>query len=366
MKTTQREIRRRMQRAFTLVEVLIAVLVLSLGLLGLAAIFPAVIAQQRNAVDRTQGAVVAKVVQQSLNSSQFMVDFSGLRRDFWFSADAALGCGNGFDLDPDDMNFLWEPTWQWGQAGHMAISPAQVYRTSGMIVVGFGKFKDMNCADQSPEPEDLYRVPVTARLYPQPYTGEQPRYVWDFVPRRARLSGDSSDIEIAVFIRRIDPRIRVPRGKTLSDVLTGNNGVGVSQARLPLGADPANLLPTGDGAAVDGTGTYSMPLTMPVIVRSTEPDQIVLDASANATMRDLWKQAIASPGQIIIDNLGNVLNVIEVPEERNGELSIVVDHRYAEDATDFNFGVDPRGVKVEQILFTVQKPVRALTFRPDW
>ncbi len=46
-------------RAFSLVEILIAILILGLGLLGLGAVFPAVIAQQRGAVEKTQGAAVA-------------------------------------------------------------------------------------------------------------------------------------------------------------------------------------------------------------------------------------------------------------------------------------------------------------------
>ena len=43
------------RRAFSLIEGLIAVLVLGVGLLGLAAVFPVVITQQRDAVDVIQG-----------------------------------------------------------------------------------------------------------------------------------------------------------------------------------------------------------------------------------------------------------------------------------------------------------------------
>lgn len=355
----------RARRGFTLIEVLIAVLVLALGLLGLAAVFPAVIAQQRNAVDRTQGAVVAKVVEQTLDNAQFFVDFQGLRRDFWFSADSQLLCGQGFDLDPENMSFLWEPTWGWGPAGHMNDQTALLFVTQGTISVGLGKTIDLSCSPPNPEPLDDYYIPVTARMYPAPYSGSDPQYVWDFVARRTRLAGESTGLELAVFIRRIDPRIRVPQGKTLSDVLTGN-AVAISDARLPLGIDPVSQRPTGTGAPANGSGFYSVPLTLPVIVSGESLDEIVLDPSAGASGQDLWEQAVASPGQILVDNLGNVLNVVRVPERRGGDpLRVQVDHRYAAGEADFGNG-DERGVKVEQIVFTLNKPVRVFTYRANW
>jgi prepilin-type N-terminal cleavage/methylation domain-containing protein len=380
MTCNRRDLRVHFRRGFTLIEVLIAVLVLSLGLLGLAAVFPAVIAQQRNAVDRTQGAIVAKVVEQTLEGGQFLVNFRGLRRDFWFSADTQLGCGGGFDLDPylngnpnsPAMNFLWQPTWAWGPSGHVVGSS---YIGTGVISVGAGKYLDFDCIVQTPDVDSLsdndkwdepYFIPVTARLFPQPFTGEEPRYVWDFIARRTRVGGDSTGLELAVFIRRLDPRIRVPRGRTLSDVLTPGRVSG-SEFRFPVAMDPATGLPSGDGV-----GVYSVPMTLPVIVRSViaggSLDELVLDGGASSGERDLWRRVVATPGQILVDNLGNVVNVVRVPEQRTGEpLRVVVDHVYAQAESDYSPGSNlPRGVQVEQILFTGQKPVRVFTFRADW
>jgi prepilin-type N-terminal cleavage/methylation domain-containing protein len=369
MNCNKRDLRVHFRRGFTLIEVLIAVLILSLGLLGLAAVFPAVIAQQRNAVDRTQGAIVAKVVEQTLESGQFLVNFRGLRRDFWFSAQNQLQCGNGFDLDPFNMSFLWEPSWSWGSGGHVA---GANYFGTGIITVGAGKYLDFDCQVQTPDVDsqsdndkwdEPYFIPVTARLFPQPYTGEQPRYVWDFIARRTRVGGDSTGLELAVFIRRLDPRIRVPRGRTLSDVLTPGR-VSSSEFRFPVAMDPATGLPSGDGV-----GVYSVPMTLPVIVQSSGSlDEIVLEPGASSGERDLWRRAVATPGQILVDNLGNVVNVVRVPEQRTGEpLRVVVDHVYAQAESDYSPGSNlPRGVQVEQILFTGQKPVRVFTFRADW
>jgi hypothetical protein len=236
----------------------------------------------------------------------------------------------------------------------------QSFGTTGALVVGTGRVLNLNCSASNPLSQDEYVVPVTGRLFPQPYSGEQPQYVWDIVPRRVRLSGDRTALELAVFVRRVDAAIRVPRGKTLSDVLTGN-GVSAQEARLPLGSDPTTRLPTGDGR-----GAYSIPIAVSVLVRSEEPNRVVLRSGAAQWQQDLWQASVARPGQILVDNLGNVLQVVGVPERgTSGELSVLVDREYPAGETDFVAG-DARGVKLEQVLFTAQKPVRVFTFRPQW
>lgn len=357
------------RRGFSLIEVLIAVLVLSLGLLGLAAVFPVVIAQQRDAVDRTRGAIVAETVQHLLTDAENLVSFEGLRRDYLFSMQNGSPsdvCRTGMDLNPEYMTFLWEPTWRWANSGggHWTQDPLVNYQRYGDLFVGYGRTYTLECYDLESQPEQQYIVPVTGRLFPQPYSGEEPQYVWDIVPRRVFLGGHKSGLEIAVFIRRIDPRIAVPRGYTLSDVLTANR-LPANQQRLPLGVDGQGR-PTGTGAPVDGSGTYSLPQVAPVFVRSSEPNMLVLSGTASAQERQRWSAQVAVPGQIVVDNLGNVLNVVRVPELTGSELKVEVDRRYPDSQADYAAGVDPRGVKVEQIVYTPQKPVRVFTYRAEW
>ena len=63
-------------RAFTLIEVLIAILILALGLLGLGAVFPVVITQQRNANAVVEGESVASMAESIVRSSNEVIDFS--------------------------------------------------------------------------------------------------------------------------------------------------------------------------------------------------------------------------------------------------------------------------------------------------
>ena len=68
-------------RAFTLIEVLIAILVLAIGLLGLGAVFPAVIAEQRNAFAVIEGENTASSAEAMLSNREFL-DFALLSQDF--------------------------------------------------------------------------------------------------------------------------------------------------------------------------------------------------------------------------------------------------------------------------------------------
>lgn len=368
---------RRTVRAFSLIEVLIAVLVLALGLLGLAAVFPVVIAQQRDAVDRTRGAIVSDAVTNLLDEARNFVSFDGLRRDFYFGTDGSAPppCWSGSDLNPVNVDYLWEPTWQWdgAPANHwkdsltdQPVSPADDFYDYGTVLVGFGATWPRDCsAAVWPGAKEQFDIPVTARLFPQPYSGEEPQYVWDIVPRRTRGGGVGTGLELAVFVRRIDPRIAVPSGFTLSDVLSSNPRIPPGKWRLPLGVD-SNGRPTGNGADIGGSSSvYSVPMTMPVEVRSEKPTQVVLASSAPQDV-SIWRSYVMVPGQTLVDNLGHVLRVVRIPEGDGSAFAVEVDRTYSTSETDFVFGTHPRGTRVEQVLFTPQRPVRVFTYDVEW
>src|SRR5690606_34784401 len=97
-------------------------------------------------------------------------------------------------------------------------------------------------------------------------------FVWDFIARRVDTGvpvarqriGSPAEIEIAVFVRRIDMNIRLPSNRTLFDVLTDPT-LPAGERRLPVAVD-SNGVPTGNGT--NGSGglptqdAYAIPLTL--------------------------------------------------------------------------------------------------------
>jgi len=147
---------------FSLIEVLIAVLVLGIGLLGLAAVFPVVITQQRESSDVILGGVASQAIRNQILLSP---DIAGelISQDGYADADEPdldgdrvpneppgsdqpddgdgdgvpddfddtyvrgtnepiFGVGDDYDSMPERYNqrtgysYLWEADWEWGDS----------------------------------------------------------------------------------------------------------------------------------------------------------------------------------------------------------------------------------------------------------
>ncbi|HYE03752.1 MAG TPA: hypothetical protein VD963_11030 [Phycisphaerales bacterium] len=332
--------------AFSLIEIMISVLILALGLLGIGAIFPVVIRQQRLGSEATMGALASGSTKAVLSNLQ------SLDRTVWarWRDDAATPVG-GLGPSPANRPFLGH-----GPDGINAWRVPDIDAEGGVVI-------NLDW-DQANAGNQLAIMPVADRLFPRGLAGVDPQLVWDYAIQRVR-DGDALDrndaLRVAVFVRRLDPRIRVPRGFTLGQVLTDGPGLPAADERLPVGVSAAGL-PTGDG-----TGTYAAPVTMDVafhfdpaddehkfrdrLVAATPPPTTPSDP-----MRIRW-QLLAQVGQRLVDNLGNVYEVVAADMDEDGEPFVRVSPPVpAWIQEDQATPVGGTGGMIRQVVFTPQVP----------
>ncbi|MAY74999.1 MAG: hypothetical protein CMJ31_09855, partial [Phycisphaerae bacterium] len=161
------------RNGFTLVEVLLAVLVLGIGLLGLAAVFPVVIAQQRQSSETIAATGVAASVEAMLFDGDGAPGLRAILRDPGFGRLAAINNGEPVasynavgaptgSPQPSDANdawvasgsLLWETTFTWQSTGFGAHNRligsfpnlmgvnrlADAVREVGLVQIGTGPY----------------------------------------------------------------------------------------------------------------------------------------------------------------------------------------------------------------------------------
>lgn len=302
---------------FSLIEVLISIVVLALGLLGLAAVFPVVIHQQRTASDAVQGVSLERSV----------TDY--LRGNFALNNRPAAGANLATPANRRGWTVLLaEQTWsnkgEWYipdlSAAPNAAVGMRVDPVLGDLVLGEGT-------------GPFIRVPLGERLTPSAYSSaSDPRFVWDMTARRVRGGADATlspgdasrwaddSVQVTVFVRRVDSAIRLRGTNNMADAfgLNVNRQPSLVERRVPVAVD-ARGRPTSDGYGGTGSPNYSpvrvfdytfpAPEELGVTELPSGVDVIIPDT--NAAFDDA-RPFVAQVGQKFVDQRGQVHDVVEV------------------------------------------------------
>lgn len=373
--TNHRQRRARALAAFTLIEVLMSIFVLALGLLGLGALIPGIIREQRVASDRTLGIVVANDARAYLSAR---ADLRRLVIPTTGGTGFGSAAGNRYGFGEWLLNDQWSDTYLWD----LESIDAGEYQDAGNFVIGRRVLG-----------VDPPVIPLRDRLYPSPASGlDGPQFVWDFVARRLPPSDASgfalladvrsglpsglpqqwrSGVEVAVFVRRVDTGIRVPSSQTPFGVmLRGSNPI------LPVGLSSATGTPTGAGADTRNNEVYAPPMTLRAEfdgTRSTvlrlERDGSVRGSEPGGAVPLANRLLMASVvGQQLVDNLGNVYTVQELLrlESNFAEVRILPAIPAWVPATGgavSRWDDDRAWTEIRQVVFVPQPPATTIVFR---
>lgn len=302
-----------MSRAFSLIEVLIAIVVLALGLLGLAAVFPVVLSQQRDATDTVQGLSAARSV------GEFLAGHGPLNQKPASNANQAV---------PTNRRGWGVLTRQadWSQFGGW--TPPALVADLTQIPAGVGLALNPATGWMALGQQGGVTIflPLADRLTPTPYsTLDDPRFVWDFAARRVDVSPtgvrpatttlDDDQVQVAIFVRRIDVSIRRADNRTLREVFL-NDTLPPAQRRVPVAVD-ARGRPTQDGLGGGAFPNYS-PIVSFAYEFAPAPDtpagasQVEWIRLDTRTGFDDLRVYFAQVGQKFVSQMGTVHEVVEV------------------------------------------------------
>lgn len=292
-------------RAFTLIEVLLGVLILALGLLGLAAVFPLVVKQQREAQDVVVGLSAARGAESVLRG-HFDLNSRAITGARGFAAFATALSTGSVTRQPDGT-VLWS---------QLLADSSPVRTARDLPVPGFPRTTEalrIGGSDQFSE----VNIPILDRLLP--LGAASPTFVWDAAVNLASPivgtppSGFVPSLRITVFVRRIDSAIRLPVNTTLQEAIrTGQ--------RQPVALDPATRVPTLNGEGVyarfffpEVSGVYERFQTTRSSTDAVGAPFSVVEFGQNTAESIL--AAVRQVDQQLVDVEGNVYTVVGLPDE---------------------------------------------------
>lgn len=373
---------------FSLVEVLVAILILALGLLGLGAVFPAVIVQQRNAVDSIEGESAASIAEAILQTAPEIVSFRSTHlpedhADYWSWFDPEGDFGRDQAFPAGDIRYEWVIRQPQGDTTYDAPpwpdAPGPQSGNFGDYAAGIWYVNQDDVPDVNDPLEYNQMLTVADRLVPQPYSGRDPQYVWDIAARR---QPGTNRPQVAIFVRHVDSRLRAPAGSTLSHALSGG-ALGADYPLLPVAIDGGTGQPAVDTG--EPQFVYAAIQTLQVQVRQDHLDWLIFEDAQNVNM-DTSISFATKPGQKLVDNIGTVRTVLG-PPAFDSSITILSDPNARVVRVDppfrFSQGVDSTGnlvandnlastdaersTWVRQVIFTPRTPVtiRVITLEED-
>ena len=302
-------------RGFSLIELLMSIMILAIGLISVAALFPAGIVQQQRAKDDIEGPAVAQSALGVIRSKISQEDF-GDWTDFWTSNQVDQLFIDG-TLNNSPAYYLQEGDWCWMRP---AVADATVLGDDtydGTVDVfnwlGYNYGPDATVTDMASD-DDFYRYCLSLNLNPQsegysqplgiPYaldlddpeppkalfdakdrrwppedgSGRKPKYFWDFMLCR---QGESVYVTVYVY------RIVGPRGDIENWRVRPADIDSSRQLAVPL-MQQLNL----PWAAGDGVGTNGA-------LPGTDADFDPVDPTQSWQYPDQW----------IVDNIGSIHSV---------------------------------------------------------
>lgn len=365
---------------FSLIEVLMAVLILSLGLLGLGAIMPAVVKQQRTGTDQTFGTLAGRSVAALVkgnalyngrNSTANTTNFNLQAYNRWEAwARCTSSAGYTYDIPEDGTWRVLEVEGDANGLGRAVIGP-----------IGSGISAN---DDAFINLQDRLVPSVSAITNNSGGTIPEPQFVVDMAVRRVtpidnaqRLGGalkyevaGNFTVQVAFITRRIDQRIRPVGNMSIMQAVTDNT-LAPNQRRWPVSED-SDGNPTG-GGEFQGTGSprYSLPYAVNVTFAPGTPDRLIVESAqdsalpGNPTTRttQVAFQQLSQPGQIIVDNLGNIYTVQGADERIPNSLAVRISPPVS-GSVPASSSSDPR--RLHQVLVCAQPPaaVNIITVNP--
>ena len=310
------------RRAFSLVELLLAVFILGIGIIGISALFPAGIAQQRQANDDIMGPIVADNAMAILRM-KLKPEWFGTMEEFG-SADLIFPNVSA----PVTHHSTVPGDWEWKRPGFLfkkistvanidergAIDIFSAYYTSNQLGGTIGSSLDLSKiatenSGGTGASAPLFGIPYNTRLgippvlifqseraYPNNYSGagktKRPAFYWDCMFRRF-----AGRIQVAIFVYRVVDGGGEPRDYIVSQ---GSTALGTSLPPLPLLVD----LSIAPFAPWKFGGLDGLPLTIVDNAKVLNPTPTT--TPGNIPVEQSWE----FPGQWILDEYNTVHRVL--------------------------------------------------------